>query len=115
MWSRRHPIRRVIPWTNIARHRCGGGHRRLVRRSLGEHHKADTTQISALNLWFADLPTEESAGRFSDRVHLFLENTQRWEGRNYSVAVSGPSKTTPGMRENPKNIPPAKRGRRSLD
>jgi hypothetical protein len=53
-------------------------------------NKADATFMSALNLWFADLPTEDCPDGSAIEFTLFWKETQRWEGRNHSVAVSGP-------------------------
>ena len=53
-------------------------------------NRADTTNNSALNLWFADLPTENCPGGLVIEFTFFWKEAQRWEGRNYSVVVSGP-------------------------
>ena len=53
-------------------------------------NKADMTNNGALNLWFADLPTENCPGGLVIEFTFFWKEAQRWEGRNYSVAVSGP-------------------------
>ena len=53
-------------------------------------NRADMTNNSALNLWFADLPTENCPGGLVIEFTFFWKEAQRWEGRNYSVAVSGP-------------------------
>ena len=50
----------------------------------------DATPISALNLWFADLPTEDCPDGSVIEFTFFWKEAQRWEGRNYSVTVSGP-------------------------
>ena len=54
-------------------------------------NKADTTQISALDLWFADLPTENCPDGSVIEFTFFWKEARRWEGRNYSVAVTGQS------------------------
>ena len=115
MWSHRHPIRRMPPGQIL----------RLIveaeatvvwsANGWASTHKADTAQISALGMWFADLPTENCPDGSVIEFTFFWKAGQRWEGRNYSVAVSGQGKKAPVMRESPKNNPPAKRGRRSLD
>jgi hypothetical protein len=50
----------------------------------------DTTNSSALNLWFADLSTEDRPDGSVIEFTFFWKEAQRWEGRNYSVAVNGP-------------------------
>ena len=52
-------------------------------------NKTDSTQISVLDLWFADLPTEGYAGGTVVEFTFFWRDDQRNEGRNYSVVVSG--------------------------
>jgi glucoamylase len=51
-------------------------------------NKTDATHINALNLWFADLPTEDCPDVSAVEFTFFWKEAQRWEGRNYSVAVT---------------------------
>ena len=51
-------------------------------------NKSDATHISALNLWFADLPTAKCPDGSLIEFTFFWNKDQRWEGKNYSVAVS---------------------------
>ena len=53
-------------------------------------NKTDAAHISALNVWFADLPTENCPDGSGIEFTFFWKEAQRWEGRKYSVAVSGP-------------------------
>jgi glucoamylase len=53
-------------------------------------NSVDTTNTSTLNLWFADLPTENCPDGAMIEFTLFWKQDKRWEGRNYSVAVIGP-------------------------
>ena len=53
-------------------------------------NKMDATPVSALNLWFADLLTKGCPEGSVIQFTFFWKEAQRWEGRNYSVAVSGP-------------------------
>jgi len=53
-------------------------------------NSVNTTNNSTLNLWFADLPTENCLGEVRIEFTFFWKQDERWEGRNYSVAVSGP-------------------------
>ena len=90
MWSVRHSIRRMP-------------HGKILRLIVAadatvvwsaDHwvstHKADTAEISALAVWFADLPTADYPDGSVIEFTFFWKETRHWEGRNYSVAVSGP-------------------------
>jgi len=69
-------------------------------------HKADTTRISALNVWFVDLPTEKCLDGSVIEFTFFWKEARRWEGRNYSVEVRSEIKRSPGTQE----IPAARKG-----
>jgi glucoamylase len=88
MWSARHSIRRM-------------SHGKILRlivaadatvvwsiNGWASTNKTDATHISALNLWFADLPTEKCSDGSVIEFTFFWKKDQRWEGKNYSVAVS---------------------------
>ena len=49
--------------------------------------KSETTDINALDLWFADFPTKTMPAGSVIEFTFFWKNEQRWEGKNYSVAV----------------------------
>jgi len=103
MWSHRHSIRRVPPGQIL----------RLIveaeatvvwsANAWASTNKADTTHISALGLWFADLPTENCPDGSVIEFTFFWKAAGRWEGTNYSVAVTGQSPRASGTRKNPKN------------
>ena len=50
-------------------------------------NKTEATSVSALNVWFADLPTEDCPDGSVIEFTFFWKDAQRWEGRNYSVTV----------------------------
>ena len=50
-------------------------------------NKVDATHISTLNVWFADLPTVKCPHGSVIEFTFFWKDGQRWEGKNYSVAV----------------------------
>jgi glucoamylase len=90
IWSFRHQLRRM-------------SHGRILRLIVAANativwsandwastNNVDTTNNSTLNLWFADLPTEKCSGGAVIEFTFFWKQDQRWEDRNYSVAVSGP-------------------------
>jgi glucoamylase len=91
MWSARHSIRRML-------------HGKILRLIIAADvtivwsingwastNKADATHISALNVWFADLPAEKCPDGSVIEFTFFWKKDQRWEGKNYSVAVSKPN------------------------
>jgi len=50
-------------------------------------HEVDARHLSALNLWFVDLPVAESPAGAVIEFTFFWKNSQKWEGRNYCVAI----------------------------
>jgi glucoamylase len=90
IWSLRHPIRRMP-------------HGKTLRVILAaeatvvwsDDHwkntkKSDTSGINALNLWFVDFPIKTMPDGSVIEFTFFWKEAQRWEGRNYSVAIRGP-------------------------
>jgi len=88
IWSFRHQLRRI-------------SHGRILRlivatdativwsaNDWASTNRADAINNSVLNLWFADLSTENCAGGLVIEFTFFWKEAQRWEGRNYRVAVS---------------------------
>jgi glucoamylase len=53
-------------------------------------NRLETAHNSAVNVWFADLPTEGCSDGAVIEFTFFWKEAQRQEDRNYSVAVSGP-------------------------
>jgi glucoamylase len=89
MWSARHPIRH-LPAGKILR-LIVTADATIVWSADGwaSTHQADATPVSALNLWFADLATKDCPDGSVIEFTFFWKGAQRWEGRNYSVALSG--------------------------
>jgi len=90
MWSVRHSIRRMPPGRIL---RLIVGAEATIAWSANNWtstNKVDATPVSALNLWFADLPTQGCSDGSVIEFTFFWKEAQRWEGRNYSVAVSAP-------------------------
>ena len=52
-------------------------------------NQSEATHLVALDLWFVDLPTEACREGSVIEFTFFWRDAQRWEGRNYSVKVSG--------------------------
>jgi glucoamylase len=90
MWGARHPIRCMSPGQIL----------RLIlefdvtivwsANGWAGTNKTDATPLGALNMWFADLPTKDCPAGSVIEFTFFWKEAQRWEGRNYSVAVSRP-------------------------
>jgi len=89
MWSARHPLRRMPP---------GQGLRLIVAADAAivwsadgwaSTKKTDATPVVALNLWFADLPTEGCPDGSVVEFTFFWKEARRWEGVNYSVKIGG--------------------------
>jgi glucoamylase len=99
MWSARHPIR----------HMPAGQILRLIvaadatvvwsANAWATTNKTDTTHVSALDLWFADLSAENSPPGSVIEFTFFWKEARRWEGRNHLVAVSGQIKKPPVKRK----------------
>jgi glucoamylase len=51
-------------------------------------HKSRTAHQTALDLWFVDLPTADYPVGTTAEFTLFWERDQRWEGRNWQVAIA---------------------------
>jgi glucoamylase len=52
-------------------------------------NKSDATYINALNVWFADLPTENCLDGSVIDFTFYWKEAQNWEGKNYSLTVCG--------------------------
>lgn len=90
IWTFRHPLRRMPHGKSL----------RLVveadttivwsTNDWTSINKAEATPLSALNVWFADLPTDACQDGSVVEFTFFWKEAQRWEGENFSVVVSGP-------------------------
>ena len=90
MWSVRHPIRHM-PSGQILRLLVAADATIVWSADdWASTNIADATHISALNVWFVDLPTEECRGGSVIEFTFLWKEAQRWEGKNFSVVVSGP-------------------------
>ncbi len=88
MWSVRHAIRRMPPGQILRLIVAADATIVWSANSWANTNKAEAFQVSALNLWFADLPTEKCLDGSVIEFTFFWKEAQRWEGRNYSVAIS---------------------------
>jgi glucoamylase len=90
MWSARHSIRRMQPGQILRLIVAADATILWSTNDWANTNKADATHISALDVWFADLSTEDYPDGSVIEFTFFWKAAQRWEGRNYSVVVSGP-------------------------
>ncbi|HEY5037815.1 MAG TPA: glucoamylase, partial [bacterium] len=89
MWSARHPICRMAPGQILRLILAADANIVWSADGWANTNKMEAVHVKGLDLWFADLPTE---GRLEGSViefTFFWKEAQRWEGKNYSVAVSG--------------------------
>jgi heme-degrading monooxygenase HmoA len=87
MWSARHPIRRMPLARTLRLIVVADATIVWSANGWGSTQTMETTAIEALNLWFADLPTEDCPVGSCIEFTFFWKEAGRWEGRNYSVAV----------------------------
>jgi glucoamylase len=87
MWSARHPIRRMPHGRTLRLVVVADAAIVWSVNAWGSTNTTDTTAIGGLNLWFADLPTENCPEGSSVEFTFYWKEAGRWEGRNYSVAV----------------------------
>jgi glucoamylase len=87
IWSLRHPIRRMTRG-------------KILRLILAAEatvvwsddrwkttKKSEASDVNALNLWFADFPTNTVPDGSVIEFTFFWKEAQSWEGKNYSVTV----------------------------
>jgi glucoamylase len=90
MWSARHAIRRMPAGRILRLIIAADATVAWSADGWASPRQAEATPISALNVWFADLPTADCPDGAVVEFTFFWKETQRWEGRNHSVAVSEP-------------------------
>jgi glucoamylase len=90
MWSLRHPIRRMPPGRILRLIFTDDASIVWSSDKWASTQKSDATSVGALNLWFADLPTEGLPVGSTVEFSFFGKKDQRWEGRNHFVEVGGP-------------------------
>ena len=88
IWTFRHPLRRMPPGRILRLILAADATVVWSGDGWASTNRVDTAHLRALDLWFADLPTENHAGGGAIEFTFFWKETQRWEDRNYSVAVN---------------------------
>jgi glucoamylase len=87
MWSVHNPIRHMPSGQSLRLLVAADATVVWSADDWASTNNAVATHISALNVWFADLPTEESRGCSVIEFTFYWKEAGRWEGKNYSVAV----------------------------
>jgi glucoamylase len=90
IWSFRHQLRRMSPGKVLRIVAAADATIVWSANNWVSTSSVNSTNNRTLNLWFADLPTENCPGGLVIEFTFFWKEAQRWEGRNYSVAVSRP-------------------------
>jgi glucoamylase len=90
IWSFRHPLGRMSHGKLLRLIVAADATVAWSADNWASTNKVDTTHNSALNVWFADLPTEGCPDGAVIEFTFLWKEAKRPEGRNYSVRVSGP-------------------------
>jgi len=90
MWSVRHQIRQLPRGKTLRLILAAEATVVWSADRWAKTNTSGTTGVNPLNLWFADFPTGNMPAGAVIEFTFFWKDTQRWEGRNYSVAISEP-------------------------
>jgi len=90
MWSARHAIRRMPRGQILRLILAADATVAWSADGWASTRQVEATSVSALKVWFADLPTTDCPDGAVVEFTFFWKEGQRWEGRNYSVAVGEP-------------------------
>jgi glucoamylase len=91
VWSFRHPLRRMPPGKVLRLIIAADATIAWSANDWVNTNRVEAAHISALNLWFVDLPTAGCPDGSVIEFTFFWTEAHRWEGRNHSVTVSGPN------------------------
>jgi len=87
IWSFRHPVR-YTTWGKTLRLIITADATIVwTADAWKEPRKTDAAYVRPLNLWFVDLPVDERPDGSVIEFTFFWKKTQRWEGKNYAVAL----------------------------
>jgi glucoamylase len=89
MWSARHSIRWMPPGKILRLFVATEAAVVWSADRWATTNKAAATRNGALDLWFADLPTESCPVGSLVEFTFFWPGAGRWEGTNYSVSIRG--------------------------
>jgi glucoamylase len=88
IWTFRHPLRRMAYGKTLRIIVATDATIVWSANDWASTNKAETAHIGALNVWYVDLPTVACPDGSTIQFTFFWKEAQRWEGRNYSVAIS---------------------------
>ena len=87
MWSATHPIRRMPAGQILRLILAADATICWSADGWASTNHADAAPISALDLWFTDLPTKDCLEGSVIEFTFYWKEAQRWEGRNFSVEL----------------------------
>jgi glucoamylase len=90
MWSARHRIRRMPAGLMLRIILSAHATISWSADSWASTNSVAATHVSALNVWFADIPAVAYPAGTVVEFTFFWDEDQRWEGKNYSVAIGVP-------------------------
>jgi glucoamylase len=90
IWSFRHPLRRMSQGKILRLIVAADATVAWSADNWASTNRVDTAHNGAVNVWSADLLTEDCPDGSMIEFTFFWKEAQRSEGRNYSVKVSGP-------------------------
>ena len=90
IWSFRHPLRRMPPGKTLRIVVAAEATIVWTTDEWVSTHRVEATPNRALAVWFADLSAENLVRDSVVEFTFFWREAQRWEGRNFSVAVVDP-------------------------
>ncbi len=88
-WTFRHPISRMPSGKTLRIIVAANSAIRWSADGWATVNEVGATPIPALNIWFADLATENNPPSSALEFTFFWKESQQWEGRNYSVQIRG--------------------------
>jgi glucoamylase len=87
IWSFRHPVRRMMKGKILRLIVATDATIVWSADAWASTNQTETSEINALKLWSADLPTKACADGAVIEFTFFWKGVQRWEGGNYLVAI----------------------------
>ncbi len=88
IWSFRHQLRRMPPGKILRLILPADATVVWTADGWAQTNKTEAAQVSELNLWFADLSPADRPNSQNIEFTFFWKSAQRWEGKNYSLAIS---------------------------
>ena len=89
MWSSRYPARRISTGKILRFILAADATIVWSVDHWATSGRLNAVHLSDLNLWFADLPSENLADGSTIEFTFFWKDSQRWAGKNYLITVQG--------------------------